>query len=213
MIAMLAVVLALAVTYAITLTPDATARVDIPQAALGSICLWDETSGACTDETGEVLFGNANVYNRVGGVSGMILIQLAGRVYRSTTMHAVFLYNVTTTDGENFLTTDLSGIRNIETSSRVSLVGFKGKLSAVLPDGEVYSIGGTRTVDRSIEDIPPGDFYITYDNLVMERDIMIAGEYQDLVVTINLPDGSRRTYHLTDIWRTTSFEWVLGDST
>jgi hypothetical protein len=212
-----AMALLASLVYGITLTADATRSVHVPAAALGRICFVASDTGDCTDKVGEILFGNAVVESMGGDRIGMILIQFGGNIYRSTTTGPVYLYRVTMTDGSVLEKTDLpeSGLESYEP---IRMVGLRGRLSQVLPDGtEVITTGETRTLSHpgkiSVdEDVPVGEYDIRYSGLVLEdtetsRQVMTAGEYEDIQITINAPGGVMDKYKLVEIVSTTSFDW------
>jgi len=233
------VLLTFTLVYAVTLTADAAESVIVPKAALGKVCLVDEFN-ECTTKKGEILFGNAVVRNFNGDEIGLILIQLGGQLYRSNTDGLVFEYTVKTTENETLVVdgVTLSGMENVESSERGRLLGIKGTLSQVLYDGnEIYTTGEVRVLSDGTEvPIPVGEFYITYDGLVVEssdvcgeysyldkrgnpvkglstrectgkRGVMTAGEYRDLKLYLNQPGGVVDTFKLLSLGSTTSFEW------
>lgn len=170
------VLLVLSLVSAITLTADATRSVTVPLAARGTVCLVSE-DGACTDKTGEALFGNAIVENMGGDQFGMILVQFGDNVYRSTTLYTIYLFSVTLTDGSVVTATsrNMSALSDlgIENYEAISLLGLAGKLSLVLPNGEeVVTTGDTVTYSdekgSTSEEEPIGEYYIEYSGLVLE---------------------------------------------
>lgn len=170
-------ILALSLVYAVTLTADATESVTVPVAALGEVCLVDSATGECTSTTGEILFGNAVVVNRVNDSIGLVLIQFGGQIYRAAGFSLVYEYTVTLTDGTTVTASsralsELEGrIENLEVGR---ILGLQGTLSQVLPDGnEVYTTGEVRVVGDELkgfreEPVPVGEFYVEYDGLVLE---------------------------------------------
>lgn len=200
--------LLISIAYAVTLTANATKRVYSPSIALGAVCLWDEQTQACTDKIGEILFGNVNVESTGGDTVGLIMIQVGGNLYRSTTMRVM----------------ELS-----------SLDRLTGNLSLLQPDGtERIDIGKTKTggdpnfpTKVSIENtrnpitgeqnppekIPVGEYTIQYDGLKVEDNetshfVMTGGKYKDLEITFYAPDGHKEKYKLASIERLTDFEWI-----
>ncbi|MBU2560768.1 MAG: hypothetical protein KKD17_00575 [Nanoarchaeota archaeon] len=218
MVFVVVVVLAASLVCGVTLTSDATVRVDSPAVALGRICVLD-ASGSLTDKCGEVLFGNVNVHSVAGDTIGMVLIQFGGNIYRSITTAPVQLYRVTLRDGTVTEATSLDLPAEMESYEPIDMIGLQGKLSVLRPDGtEIYSIGETRTLSHpgktgAPEDVAPAEFYIKYVGLVLEdtdtsRQVMTAGEYEDLVVTVNLPGGVQEKYKVVEVTSTNSFDWV-----
>jgi len=219
-IILFAIALLASIVYGITLTADATRSVSVPAAALGRICFVASDTGECTDKVGEIVFGNAVVESMGGDRVGMILIQFGGNIYRSTTTGPVYLYRVTMSDG-SVLEKDTLPESGIETYEPIRMVGLRGRLSQVLPDGtEVINTGETRTLSYPgkvsvTEDVPVGEYDIRYTNLVLEdtdtsRQIMTSGEYTDIKITINAPGGVMDNYKLMSITSTTSFDWSLS---
>ncbi len=173
------IVLALtfSLVYAVTLTADATESVTVPVAALGEVCLIDSTTGDCTSTTGEILFGNAVVVNRVNDSIGLVLIQFGGQIYRAVGFGPVYEYTATLNDGTTVTATSrtLSEFEGrIESLEEARLLGLQGTLSQVLADGnEVYTTGEVRVVGDELkgyreEPVPVGEFYVEYDGLVLE---------------------------------------------
>lgn len=169
-------VLVLLATFvsAVTFTADATRSVTVPMAALGTVCLVD-SAGGCTDKTGEILFGNAIVENLDGDLTGLMLIQLGGNVYRATSSGTVRALEVTLEDGKTIMTDTYhrEGMDQAESWETGEFIGFRGKLSQLLPDGneitttgevEVYSdVKGTEEIP-----VPVGKYYVEYDSLVWD---------------------------------------------
>lgn len=232
--------------YGVTLTAEATESVTVPLAALGTICLTDSTTGECTSTTGEILFGNAVVVNRANRDEiGLVLIQFGGQLYRATGDSPVYEYNVHLSNGTTLTATsrelpELEG--RIDSLEAIRAVGLQGALSQILPDGnEIYTTGEVQIIGDELkgsreEPIPVGEFYVEYENLVLEdsdecgpysyldesgqpvkgvstrecvsrRGVMAGGEYTDLELTIHAPGGASNFYKLTEITETTSFEW------
>ena len=165
------------IVYGVTLTADATESVTIPVAALGEVCLADSDTGACTSTTGEILFGNAVVVNRVAGDSiGLVLIQFGGQLYRAVNVAPVYEYNVRLSDGKTVTATsrELRKLEDqIEDLEVIRLLGLQGTLSQVLSNGnEVYTTGEVRVIEDvkgpGEEPVPVGEYYIEYEGLVLE---------------------------------------------
>jgi len=203
--------------YGITFTADATEIVNVPNAALATICL--VVDDVCTDKEGEILFGNAVVESKSGDLTGLVLIQFGGNIYRSWSDTTVY-------------------------NEEHELIGLRGKLSQLLPDGsEISNTGATRVYEdvkgSYEEEIPVGEFFIEYNGLVLEssdecsdwenlvegepvkgvstrectstRGLMTSGEYMDIELVINHPSGESDFYRLVSIDATTSFEWEVEE--
>lgn len=181
----LVLILTLAMVSAVTFTADATRSVAVPIAALGTVCLVDE-SGGCTDKTGEILFGDAIVENLEGDLTGLMLIQFGGNVYRATSASTIYALEVTTKEGK-VITTDTyhrEGMSEAEKWEEGEVIGFAGRLSQLLPDGnEIYTTGEADIYGDfkgMVESpVPVGRYYVEYEGLVWENSddcVEIEGE-------------------------------------
>lgn len=202
------------IVYAVTLTAEATRSVDVPAAAIAKICQVDESTNDCTDRLGEILFGNAVVESMSGDRVGMFLVQFGSDVYRSNTESTVHEYGVTTTDGKYEETIDTSSVRgDIENIEDLGVVGIRGTLSKVLPDGsEIITTGDTVTLEEegkvsSSYNEPVGEFIVTYDGLRFENNLVAGGTYKTLELVFYQSGDGKDVYRMTAIQDTTSFEW------
>lgn len=211
--------LTLSLVYAITLTADATESVKVPIAALGTMCLVDPATNECTDKQGEALFGNAVVKNKNNGDEfGMFLVQFGGNFYRATNLARVYEEGTTKLLGmRGELSQLLPDGTEVTTTGEVKTSQEEGKVAQKRP-------------------VPVGEFNVVFDGLVLQDSeecgeynyldeqgqpvkgkstrecsrksgIMVSGEYKELELIFNYPNGKSDKYKLVSIDKTTRFEW------